>query len=253
MLAPERHRRILQLVEDQASIRTGEVARQLGVAEETVRRDFEKLEADGLLARTHGGAVRGEGARRDLPISSREFMNVAEKRRIAQAAIPFIKEGETILLDASSTALEMARQLPDMPLTVVTPSLKAAIELGGREQVQVVISGGLISYRSLSAVGALADQCLDFYGIDKAFISCRGVDASRGLSESNEEHARLKRRIVTQAGTTCLLADYSKLPLSSKYFFAPLGAVDVLITDRPPQWDFAALLQAAGVQIVLAE
>lgn len=249
MLAPERHRRILQLVSSQTTVRTAEVARALNVTEETVRRDFEKLELDGQLTRTHGGALRGEGARRDLPFTSREPMNVAEKRLIAQRALDFIEPGNTILLDASSTALELARQLPDQPLTVVTNALKVAIELVDRQEMQVVMIGGTVNSRSLSAGGPLVDSALDFYNIEKAFISCRGVDPQRGLSESNDEHARLKRRIITLAERTYLLADHTKLPLRSNFFFANLGEIDVLITDSTPDAEIATALTAAGVEV----
>jgi DeoR family L-fucose operon activator len=252
MLAQERHRRILQLVDALSSVRTAEVARALGVAEETVRRDFEKLELEGRLQRTHGGALSGEASRRDLPFTSRETMNVAEKRAIARHALAHIQPGETILLDASSTALELARMLPDQPQTIVTCALKVAVELAARERMQVIMTGGTVNARSLSAAGPLSDGALDFYNIEKAFISCRGVDLDRGLSESDEEQARLKRRIVATAGRTILLADHTKLPLRSSYFFAGLGEVDLLVTDRAPEPEFAERLNAAGVKVEVA-
>ena len=253
VLAPERHRRILQLVTAQTSVRTAEVARALNVTEETVRRDFEKLELDGQLTRTHGGALRGEPGRRDLPFTSRESMNVAEKRLIAHRALGSIQSGDTILLDASSTALELARLLPDQPLTVLTNALKVAIELVDRQEMQVVMIGGTVNSRSLSAGGPLVDSALDFYNIEKAFISCRGVDPQRGLSESNDEHARLKRRIIALAERTFLLADHTKLPLRSNFFFAGLGEIDVLITDSAPAAELAAQLASAGVELQIAD
>ncbi|MGC1481368.1 MAG: DeoR/GlpR family DNA-binding transcription regulator [Chthoniobacterales bacterium] len=252
MLAPERHRQILCLLGTHGSVRTTEVARALSVTEETVRRDFEKLEAEGQISRTHGGAVRGEAGRRDLPFTSREAMNVEAKRAIARQALRHIGVGDTIVLDASSTALELARQLPDRETTVLTNALKVAIELADRQSVQVVMVGGVVSQRSLSCTGPLADHAIECYNVGKAFFSCRGVDAERGLSESNDEQARLKRRFLALADRTFLLADDTKLSLRSSFFFAQLSDVDLLITNQDPPSDFSSALASRGVDIQVA-
>ncbi len=249
MLAPERHRRILQLVGTNGSVRTAEVARSLSVTEETVRRDLEKLETEGKLNRTHGGAMRGESGRRDLPFTSRESMNVPEKRALARHALRHIEPGETILLDASSTALEFARQIPDLPITVLTNSLKIAIELSERSELTVVMIGGVVGPRSLSCVGPLSDHAIECYNVQKAFFSCRGVDALRGLSESDDEQARFKRRILALSERSYLLADHTKLSLKSAFFFAHASEVDILITDQEPARAFADALRASGVDI----
>lgn len=252
MLAPERHRQIVQLVTERGSVRTGEIARALRVAEETIRRDFEKLESEGRLVRTFGGALRGEAGRRDLPFTSREQMNVAEKRCIARRAREFVKEGDTIFLDASSTVLELARCLPDRPLVVLTSALQVALELASRPAIQVVMLGGSLTQQSLSCVGPLADYALECYHVQKAFLSCRGVDARRGLSESNDEQARLKRKTIALSERTYLLADHTKLPLKSRFFFAQPGEIDVLVTDQPLDPSLAADLTKAGVEIAVA-
>lgn len=251
MLAIERHRRILDLVQTHGSIRTVEVAQSLEVTEETVRRDFEKLEAEGQLTRAHGGAVRVEANRRDLPLSSRETENVQEKRAIARAALPFIQPGDTILFDASSTVFELARILPDMAVIVLTPALKVAVELTQHSSVQVVLIGGVVSRRSLSCQGPLADQALECYHVQKAFLSCRGVDAERGLSEANDEQARMKRRMIGLADHTYLMADHSKLGLKSSFFFAKPGEAGTLITDREPEEALRSVLRSSGTSIVL--
>ncbi len=252
MLAPERHRRILQLVGTRGSVRTAEVARSLSVTEETVRRDLEKLETEGKLNRTHGGAMRGESGRRDLPLTSRESMNIVEKRAIARHALRHIETGDTILLDASSTALELARLLPDLPITVLTNSLKIAFELADRDQLRLVMIGGVVGPTSLACVGPLADQAIECYNVQKAFFSCRGVDATRGLSESNDEQARFKRRLLALSERSYLLADHTKFSLKSSFFFGQASEADILITDQDPAPDFATALRAGGVEIQIA-
>jgi DeoR/GlpR family transcriptional regulator of sugar metabolism len=252
VLAPERHHHIVHLVTERGGVRTAEVARALRVAEETIRRDFEKLEAEGRLVRTFGGALRCEAIRRDLPFTSREQMNIAEKQVIARRALEFIDEGDTIFLDASSTVLELARCLPDRPLVVLTSALQVALELASRPAIQVVMLGGALTQQSLSCVGPLADYALESYHVQKAFLSCRGVDARRGVSESNDEQARLKRKTISLSERTYLLADHTKLALKSRFFFAQPGEIDAMVTDLPLDTALEAALTASGMKIAVA-
>ncbi|HVE15387.1 MAG TPA: DeoR/GlpR family DNA-binding transcription regulator [Chthoniobacterales bacterium] len=252
MLALERQRRIVEMIVGQRSVRTTELAQAFGVTEETIRRDFERLEADGQLSRTHGGAYRDDANRRDIPSSSRETMNVSEKQMIARCAVGEIEAGDTIFLDASSTTLALARLLPELPLTIMTNALKVAVELANRPQFQIIMMGGTLNERSLSCLGPLSEQALECYHVQKAFISCRGVDAVRGLSEANDEQARLKRKIINLSEKTYLLADHSKLPLKSSFFFAQLGEVDALITDRSPAEEISTAARSSGVKVLVA-
>ncbi|HTQ51352.1 MAG TPA: DeoR/GlpR family DNA-binding transcription regulator [Candidatus Acidoferrales bacterium] len=234
MLAVERQDRILDMLTKSRAVATARAAKVLAVSEETVRRDFEKLEADGQLARKHGGAIRLNDSQRDLSLDSRELANVAEKKAIARAVLAQIQAGETVFFDASSTVFHLAGLLPNLEVTVLTNALKTAIELARRSEIQVILVGGVISHRSLSSEGTLADQILDSYHIQKAFVSCRGLDAERGLSEANVGQAGLKRKIVRLADRTIVLADHTKMGLKSSYFFAGLHEVDLLVSDRSP-------------------
>ncbi|MDX6766739.1 MAG: DeoR/GlpR family DNA-binding transcription regulator [Candidatus Methylacidiphilales bacterium] len=252
MLALERHRRILDWVNTQGSARTAEIAQTLAVTEETVRRDFEKLERDGQLLRYHGGAVRLEAARRDPSHSSRESAHVAAKQAMAAVALQQIETGDTLLFDASSSALQLARLLPDMNLTVLTSAIKVAAELSERPSIRVVMTGGVLRPHSMSCTGPLVEQSLECYHIQKAFLSCLGVDATRGLSEANDEQAALKRKMIDLSDRTYLLADHSKLGLQSSFFFAKLGDIHTLITDREPDAAFRDHLGQSGAQLLLA-
>ncbi len=253
MLALERHRRLLALLNKQGGVRTAEVAQTLGVTEETVRRDFEKLEAEGALLRSHGGAVRLEPMRREFPAKERETQNVAEKTRIARAAVARIQPGQTILFDASTTALQVAKLLPDQPLTVLTNALQTALVLAEKPAIHVTVLGGNLVLSSQSCTGWSAEQTLELFRIDSAYISCRGIDPERGLSEATEEQARLKRRIVESAGEVCLLADESKVGASSSFFFSKISDIDLWITSRSPAQPLKKALTAHGVRIEVAK
>ncbi|MCZ8511966.1 DeoR/GlpR family DNA-binding transcription regulator [Paenibacillus filicis] len=213
MLVAERWHKIVGLVNERGSIRVTELSEIFQVTEETIRRDLDKLENEGKLLRSHGGAVsiRTETEQvQEIPYPERETMNTEQKRIIAEEAIRQIRENDRIILDASSTAWYMAQILPDWPLTVLTNSIKVAMELSQKEKVQVISTGGLLSSRSLSYVGPLAERSLRSYHVDKAFISCKGLHSERGLSESNEMQALIKTKMIDIADQVFVLADYSK-------------------------------------------
>lgn len=252
MLALERHRWLLEKVNSQGSVRTSQVAQSLGVTEETVRRDFEKLAAEGMLMRSHGGAVRLEINRREFPLQDRAEQNIAAKLAIAAAAARRLKAGQTIYFDASTTVLQLAQSLPDLPLTVVTNGLQIAMALAEKSEVECILLGGTLRASSLSTGGWAAEKALEIYHLDTAFLSCRGVDPVRGLSDAGEVHARLKHAVMERSDEVVLLADSSKVGLASSYFFARPGDIDVWITDQPLAPQVADSVAAAGLRVEVA-
>jgi len=253
MLAAQRQQRILDMVLKSGAVSTTNAARALAISEETARRDFEKLEAEGLLSRRHGGAVRLNDSHRDLPLDSRESANVTEKKALAKAALALINPGDSLFFDASSTVFHLARLLPNMDLTVLTPALKVAIELARRPAIRVILSGGTVGHSSLSCQGDLAAASLERCQAQKAFFSCRGVDPHRGLSEANLEQADLKRKMMSLAEQTILLADHSKFGVRSSWFFAKLSDIDLLIVDRKPGQAVMRALKKGEAKFILSQ
>ena len=252
MLAAQRQQRILDMVLKSGAVSTARAARALAVSEETARRDFEKLEADGLLARSHGGAVRLNDSHRDLPLDSREGANVAEKKALARAALKLISAGDSLFFDASSTVFHLARLLPNIELTVLTTALKVAIELTRRPAIRVILSGGIVGHASLSCHGEFAAACLVRCHVQKAFLSCRGVDPRRGLSEASLEQADLKRRMMNLAEQTILIADHTKYGVKSSWFFSKLSEVDIFIAGRRPGKAFVRALKRNQGKLILS-
>jgi DeoR/GlpR family transcriptional regulator of sugar metabolism len=252
MLAIERHRRLLELLQKSGSVRTVDAARTLQVTEETVRRDFEKLEAEGALLRSHGGAVRLESVRREVSEEERAHQHMAAKRLIARAAAARIREGQTILFDASTTSKQVVQMLPDQPLTVLTNGLQIALILAEKPSIHVILLGGSVRASSFACTGWSAEQLLDTVRVDTAYVSCRGFDPVRGASEATEEHARLKRRIVDRAEEVCLLADHSKIGLRSSYFYARPCDIDLWITEKSPPEAVQSVVTEAGIRVEIA-
>ena len=249
MLAVQRHRQILDRIETAGSVRVAELAKSLGVTEETIRRDLEKLDTEGKIIRTHGGALPIEDVGRELPYNIRKTEMLAEKRAIAQAAVRHIAPGEVIAMDPSSTVYELACQLPDIPLTVVTNAVEVASVLVSRPQIRVISTGGRLDRLSQSYLGPLAEPVLEHFNVNKLFLSSKGVDTQRGLSVADDDHARIKRLMMQVAEKTYLLADHSKFGIKSAVFFADLKAIDAVITDADTPRHFITEMKDIGLNV----
>ncbi|MEK8126516.1 DeoR/GlpR family DNA-binding transcription regulator [Paenibacillus filicis] len=251
MLVAERYELIVQLVNERGSIRVSELSELCGVTEETIRRDLDRLESAGRLRRSHGGAVsvKETQAQAEIPYFEREILNAEEKRRIAQEAIRWIQPYDRVLLDASTTAWYMASYLPDIPLTVLTNSVKVVSELSGKEKIEVISTGGRLAKRSLSFVGPLAERSMDAYHVDKLFLSCKGIHLERGISESNEQQALVKQRMIGIAEQVFLLADASKFGVRAFTHVAELDVASAIITDRGVGEQTVAQLQERGIRV----
>ena len=231
MLARQRHRVILSMLETQPSLRTIELAKQFNVTDETIRRDLEFLDSENKLIRTHGGALRIEKRSMDLPLQKRLKENRAAKNDIARKALSFIKEGETILLDASSSVLALAEILPNINLTVITNAHDCIVPLMGKENIKVIVTGGMLDRISHSYSGIMAWDALKRFSVDKVFFSCNGIDLDRGVSEAVEIHAEFKENAMAMCKQKILLCDSSKFSQHGSRFFANFDVIDTLITD----------------------
>jgi DeoR/GlpR family transcriptional regulator of sugar metabolism len=253
MLVAERYAKIIQLVNDRGSIRVSELSELCGVTEETIRRDLDRLEQAGKLQRSHGGAVSVKDSQTEVPYFEREIMNAAEKKRIAQEAVQRIEPYDKIALDASSTAFYMAAAIPDIPLTVLTNSVKVALELAGKEKIEVLSTGGILSSRSLSYQGPLAESNLEHFHVDKAFISGKGVHPDYGISESNELQASVKRKMIGIADEVFLLADYTKFGVRAFSLIASCDQVHHLITDGKGDSEMLRRLEERGLKMTISK
>ncbi|WP_226037401.1 DeoR/GlpR family DNA-binding transcription regulator [Aquibacillus saliphilus] len=232
MLVGERQLKIVELVNERKSIRVTELSAIFSVTEETVRRDLEKLEKEKKLARSHGGAFSVKPSEAvELSYSEREITNVKEKKEIALEAVKKVNEGDKIILDASTTAWYMAKSLPNIPITVVTNSIKVVMELSVKKEITVLSTGGILAPISLSFVGPLAESSLDTYHVNKAFISCKGLHLTHGISESNEQQARIKKKMIDITDSTYIMIDHSKFGVQAFSRLNGLDAVDHVITD----------------------
>ena len=253
MLAAERRANIARMAEQHGSVRVAELSRVFDVTEETIRRDLEELEKGGYLKRTYGGAVNVNGTGLELPFARRVESHREEKNLIAIYAATLVQEGETIILDASTTALWLAKHLIDRrDLTVVTNSIQIVMELAGRPGLRVICTGGNLRDRTLAFAGPLAERAISGYYVDKVFMSGKGLTPDGGLTDSNELEVELKKAMLAAAKEKIALVDSSKLGHRAFARIDDLSAFTTIITDPGIDPAMAEAIREHGGDLVIA-
>ncbi|WP_034385817.1 DeoR/GlpR family DNA-binding transcription regulator [Deinococcus sp. YIM 77859] len=250
-LAEERLSRILDLLARRGTVRTTAITEHLGVSGATVRRDLDVLAQRGLIRKVHGGAAL---ASQDQRYSDRQQLEQGGKARLAEAALTLLKPGETVYLDAGTTARHVAQALRRTPaltrtLRVVTHGIDVAYELNGECPLYVV--GGELYGSTYSLTGPDALATVERYAYDTFLVGCTSIDPQRGLTNSNLIEAQQKTAIMRRARRSVLIADHSKWGHTGFVTFAALGDVSAWVTDQAPPGAREAF-EAAGAQVVEA-
>jgi DeoR family fructose operon transcriptional repressor len=251
-LAPGRIDRLQSVLRQARVAGIGELSQQLRVSPATIRRDLDQLERLGQIRRVHGGAVSVESRLEEPMFDDKASMAVREKHRIARAALEYIRPDERIFLDGGSTVLELARLIRDRTnLTVVTNSLRAAVELAGRGP-RLILIGGELRRLSQTIVGPLSRLTMQEIFVDKAFMGTIGLSLKEGLTTTDPGEAFTKEFIMERAREVILLADSSKFGKVSFACAGRLNKIRALITDHVKDRKFAAQLRKLGIEIVQA-
>lgn len=235
MLAIERRNKILAMLQRDSRVVVSDLSVSFNVTEETIRRDLEKLEKEGFAKKTYGGAIINESLNVDLPYTVRKKANVSNKQYIAEIISSMIEDGDHIMMDASSTAVYVAKHLKTKKnITIITNSIEILLELSEVTGWKVLSTGGTLREGSLSLVGYQAEKMLTNYHVDKAIISCKGIDLDKGITDSNEMDAQIKKLMFESANTRILAADNSKFNKISFTKIGDLEDIDIMITDTEP-------------------
>ena len=251
MLAIERRNEILMKLQAERRVVVSELSQLYDVSEETIRRDLEKLVNEGVAIKSYGGAVINENANLEVPFNIRKNYNVIGKQKIAEQIAAMVKDGESLMLDASSTAVYIAKALKEKKnLTVITNSIEIIVELMDMPEWKVLSTGGLSREGSFALVGPQTDKMLKSYHVDKAVISCKGFDLESGITDSDELHANNKITMLGAAGKKILAVDKSKF---DKTAFTAIGALDDIttgVTDEEPDRRWLQAFEEAGIECV---
>jgi DeoR/GlpR family transcriptional regulator of sugar metabolism len=230
-------------------LRVPELAKALKVSEGTVRNDLNALEEEGWLQRVHGGAVlKSQTKFQDNVFAQRSMQNVTQKLAIARAAATLVTDGDSLLLDSSSTAFYLARALAGRnKLRVLTNGFEVARELAQNPSNTVILIGGVVNNDSSSVTGLLSEQIIAEMHTEKAFFSCSGFSLERGMTEVHFEEAQLKRKAVESARQLYALVDSSKLGKEDLTSFARAEKISHLFTDAGIAAGWKERLQAANI------
>lgn len=251
MTAKSRLDVIQDLVKKEKRVVVSELSEICGVTEETIRKDLTKLEEQGVVTRVHGGAVLVEQKQyNEVYFIHRQNVHAEEKRRIAELAIPLIQNGNTLFADSSTTVAEMLRSIPEqMDLTLVSNSTNIFLDLVSKN-MNIICTGGTFNKKYLSLQGLQCKESIAKYNVDVALLSCKALDMERGVQDSSEGEADIKKLMVEHAKKVILLADHTKFDQTAFVHLMDLEHVTYLVTDQRPEEKWVQYCQDHNIQLI---
>lgn len=258
MLAKERYSKILELLEKDGIVHTGELVRLMSVSSETVRKDLEYLDSQGRLSRVHGGAVPLEaGKTPELPggyisFQTRNSQNMEQKAAITAKAATLVREGQVIALDYGSTSQMMAVALKEQfrSLSVVTNSIQNALILAENPGITIILTGGILNRDEYTLVNDFSST-LDSIHIDIMFMTVTGIDPEVGCTDQRLSEIRIQNQMHRLASHTIVLADSSKFGKASLLKICSFDEVDTIVTDSGISPRMENLIRRKGPELII--
>lgn len=251
MLAAERRKLIMERLYEDKRVIVSELSKEFDVSEETIRRDLEHLSLEGNVTKTYGGAVLDERSSIELPFNLRQKENPDGKQRIAELVSNEINEGEHLFLDASTTAVFIAKNIKQKHnLTIITNSVENVLELADAEDIEVICTGGVLRANSMSFRGNKTLETICSCNADKVFLSCKGLDINKGATDGNEDIAGIKLNMIRSSIKTYLVVDSSKFDRIGFSKICDLKDIDVVITDVEPDDKWKKAFEDNNIQCI---
>lgn len=251
MLKEERYQYILHQLREAGRVLSLDLSAALGISEDTVRRDLIALEREGKLRRAHGGALPLVPA--SEPYQQREQHSPEDKRALARAVLPLLAEQRTIILDASTTNVQVALALPpDCAATVITTSPPIALALMSHPKVEVMLIGGLVNKANIATFGAGVVEALANIHADVCVLGVCGIDVQHGVTAHELDDAQVKRAMIRQAAKTLALVTAAKLDTTSAYRVAALDQIAHLVIGGDADAAQVARYRAQGLDVIHA-
>jgi DeoR/GlpR family transcriptional regulator of sugar metabolism len=254
LIPAQRRERIREYIEIHHVVRSADLCDMLGVSEATVRRDLEWLEGQGVLERTHGGAILSQRIPRESEYAQRAQAHPDQKRSIGAAAASLVEDGDVVFINSGTTTTQVIGHLPSKPqLRVITNNVRAALEVG-ETAFELRLLGGLFYPRANSVVGDCAVDMLRSTYASKAFIGVEGISPKYGCTVPAEGEAAIVRLMIQRThGPVMVVADHSKWGAVSNFEVAPIDRIHGLITDSGLAPDARAALAARSVEVLIAD
>jgi DeoR/GlpR family transcriptional regulator of sugar metabolism len=251
VLTAERRQHILEVLQRDGKVHATELSTQLAVSEDTIRRDLRELAEAGLLQRVHGGALPSSPAATSY--AARQRQAPGAKAAVAQAAARLVRDGQVIILDGGTTALQVAQHLPtELRATVISNSPPVATALADHPYIEVVMIGGRLYKHSLVVTGAAALDALRMVRADVCMLGVCSLHPEVGISVPDLEEAHVKRAMIAGAAEVVALATAEKLGTAAPYVVGPLHELTHLVTERVVPLETLAPYEALGVTVIRA-
>jgi DeoR family transcriptional regulator of aga operon len=247
-----RRSKIIEILNKRNDISVSEICKMFNISEVSVRNDFAHLEKKGLLIRTRGGAISKQPSNFDLNLNQRLKHNYKQKQKIGKRAVDFIKNGNAIIMDSGSTAIEVARNLDRKKnLRLITNSLPIAEIVADNPEIEVIIAGGTLRPEMRSLVGSMSEQTILNYYCDVAILGADSIDSELGLYTQLESEASLTQTMIKISKKTIVVTDSSKFGKKSFVKIASIPEIDIIITDKNISQADIQKIQNQGVELVL--
>ena len=252
MYPQERYEKILNLIEKNGFIRGNTLQKTFSVSLETVRRDFEYLEKEGFIKRVHGGAVIETSSKKYPAFTGREKENSGEKKEIAEKALKYISEGDSIALDCGTTTLELAKMIKNQfnKLTVITNSLKILNEFSSMDNYTIILAGGIFKNREYSLFGDMTEENLSRFRVDTAFISASGISLTEGITDLRFDELQTQKKMLEIAGKKIILATSPKFETVCLLKLSDFSSIDMIITDSKISSTLYGKYRESGIRII---
>lgn len=247
---------ILQILKENSNVAVSELSRRFGVSEVTIRKDLNLLKDRNLLVRTRGGAITNDPGNQDdeMSIRFKRLAHYREKQAIGRAAAELIEDGDTIIIDSGTTALQVACNLHKFRnLTVLTNALNVAQEVLSYKRFNVILLGGNIRNSSESVVGALAEANLKMFYCDKLFLGVDSFNVEYGLSTPSVEEANINQIMISRSREVIAVFDSSKVNKRSFSFITTLDNIDSVVTDEGMDKSTRSQLKAKNVDVIVVK
>lgn len=251
MLPIERKNEILSKLMLDGKVIVSDLASMYSVTEETIRRDLEKLEKEGFAKKTYGGAVKSDNITAELPYTVRKLTNVSGKKYIAEKIGSLIQDGDSILLDASTTALFTVKSIFNKSaLTLITNSVEILLDLPANNDWRVISTGGTYLQDSMSFLGSSTNNVISNYHVDIAVMSCKGLDIEKGITDTRENNAELKKTFIKNANKVILAVDSTKFDKTSFVKICDIEDIDIIVTDVKPTDECIEFFESKNVELI---
>lgn len=257
MLVEQRYQKILDLMKADGSVRVSELKKKLDVSPETIRRDLETMESQGLIRRARGGAFLNEEVLEEssyaqyIPFGLRGQSHMEDKHEIAEFALKFIKEGQSIALDSGTTAFALAKAIKNRfkSLTVITNSMAVVNELADAKGVTVIVTGGVFRPEEAAFVSDIAALIFSKLSIDTFFLTTCGISVDRGITYQRMDEILVQEKMMEASDRTIVIADSSKLGVNSLVKMCDISKIAMIITDSSAEESQIIPFQKAGIPV----